>query len=227
MKTDYNFRGPTLKEILYFEVISFLGRKFKKRSSLIKKSQNAILLDVGAGSNYCDGWLHVDFYLTPRLKFWKKYPKRKTPEIQMDLRFPFNCDSNIIDGIYSGHTLEHMWPNEAQNLLKELYRILKPGAWLRINVPDIEKYIEFYNGKFSSPEFEQYTFGCEAISIITQNYGHHSSWDFQFLKYMLEKNGFTNVRKVEFGVEGSDQRLIKEESVRKWETLVVEARKIN
>lgn len=37
--------------------------------------------------------------------------------------------------------------------------------------------------------------------------------------------GFVNVRKVEFGKEGSDKRLIKEEDVRRSETLVIEAQK--
>ncbi len=28
----------------------------------------------------------------------------------MDLRYPFNCPDNPVDGIYSGHTIEHLWP---------------------------------------------------------------------------------------------------------------------
>ena len=41
----------------------------------------------------------------------------------------------------------------------------------------------------------------------------------------LKRAGFSNIKKVEFGIEGTDNRIIKEEDVRKWETIVVEAQK--
>lgn len=219
------FSGPKLYQCIMFEIISYLGRKLFKHRSRIIPQKHPILLDVGAGSNYKENWTHVDFYLNPRFKFWKKYPPRKKPEIQMDIRYPFNCPDNIVDGIYSGHTLEHLWPDEAIRLLREFYRILKPTCWLRINIPDIEKYINFYIGKKSSPEFLRFNTGCQAISTMTQNYGHHSAWDVTLLTLTLKNTGFIKVKKVEFGIEGTDKRIIKEEEVRKWETIVVEAQK--
>jgi predicted SAM-dependent methyltransferase len=218
----YSFSGPKIWQIVKFELVSWWGRTFFRYKSKIKKN-GIILLDIGAGTNYLENWTHVDFFLVPRIKFWKKYFPRKTPEVQMDLRYPFNCKDNIVDGIYTSHALEHLYPNDACRLLKEMYRILKHGSWLRIIVPDLKICVDFYNGK-SIPEFK-FNFKAEAISNYTQNWGHHSAWDEELLSKVLGIIGFINIRKVKFGEEGTDKRLIKEEEVRKFESLVLEAQK--
>jgi predicted SAM-dependent methyltransferase len=109
-------------------------------------------------------------------------------------------------------------------MLKEIFRVLKPGAWLRINVPDLKRAVDFYNGKIEIPN---YKYRAEAIGNLTQNWGHHSVWDEELLSKALELHGFVKIKKVEFGVEGTDKRLIKEEEVRKHETLVIEGQKPN
>ena len=89
----------------------------------------------------------------------------------------------------------------------------------------MEKYISFYNGSLPDPKFLKFNSGCEAISTLTQDYGHHSLWDEKQMTRALNNIGFINIRRVKFGEEGTDRRLIKEEDVRSWETLVVEAQK--
>ena len=217
-----NIEEPKFRNQLIFEITSWIGRNFKKHKSKITPIDSLLLLDVGCGNNFKDGWIHVDFYRI-RFKFWKKYPNStKMSEIQTDLRYPLNCPSNIVDWVYSGHTLEHLYSKHAYQLLNEIYRILKPKCWLRINVPDLKRAVDFYNGKISIPE---YKFKAEAISNFTQNWGHHSAWDEELLVYALEIIGFINIRKVEFGKEGTDERLIKEEEVRRIDTIVLEAQK--
>jgi predicted SAM-dependent methyltransferase len=220
-----NFKGPTLKQIIKFELISWYGRNFKRNKSKIRPTSKLLLVDLGCGLNFKDGWVHVDFFTLPKLKFWRKYLSNQKPEIQTDFRYPLKCESNSVDGIYSGHTIEHLYPDEAYKFLCEIFRILKHGCWLRINFPDLEKYVNYYLGKECNPEFLMFETGCEAISIITQNYGHHSAWDEKLIYKALNNIGFVNIKKVKFGEEGTDKRLIKEEVVRKWETIVVEAQK--
>jgi predicted SAM-dependent methyltransferase len=215
-----NFEEPKFVNQLRFELTGWIGRHLKKRKNKIIPILSPLLLDIGVGQNYKDGWTHVDFY-SLRLKFWKKYPQHR-PEIETDLRYPLNCSNNVVDGIYSGHTLEHLYPKQAYQLLSEMFRVLKPKCWLRINVPDLKRAVDFYNGKISIPE---YKFKAEAISNCTQNWGHHSAWDEELLANALEITGFTNIQKVEFGKDGTDKRLIKEQEVRRHETLVMEAQK--
>jgi len=215
-----------LFQLLIFEITSWYGRNFKFHEGKHKANTGMpLLIDLGVGSNYTDLWVNVDFYRLPRIKFWKKYKERSKIDLELDLRFPLPWGDNVADGVYSGHTLEHLSMREAKSLLKEIYRILKPGCWIRINVPDLEKYIDFYTGKSTNQEFMQFDSGCSAIHFLTQEWGHRSCWDSEFLFQFLLNAGFNNIRKVSFGTEGSDVRLIKEESVRKWETLVMEAQK--
>lgn len=219
-----NFKEPQFRSTIRFELVSWFGRHFKKGKSKITPRTSPLLLDIGVGNNYVDGWTHVDFFQM-RIRFWKKYPKKypiNRPEIETDLRYPLNCADEIVDGVYSGHTLEHLYPFHAYQLLTEIFRILKPKSWLRINVPDLKYAIEIYNGNIHST---RYKFKAEAISGCTQNWGHHSAWDEELLTYALKTTGFVNVREVEFGIEGTDKRLIKEKESRREGTLVIEAQK--
>ncbi|MDD2604608.1 MAG: methyltransferase domain-containing protein [Desulfobacteraceae bacterium] len=223
MKPIYpNYSEPKFISQILFEINSIIGRVFFKKTSRIKPCNNPLLLDLGAGTNFKDGFTHVDMFRNRIRKFWKQQPPHRKPEIETDLRFPLNCPNDIVDGVYSGHTLEHLYPNHAYNLLKEIFRILKPGCWLRINVPDLKRAIDFYNGKI---EINEYKYKAEAIGHLTQNWGHHSVWDEELLSKALELQGFVNIKKVEFGKEGTDHRLIKEKESRKHETLVIEAQK--
>jgi predicted SAM-dependent methyltransferase len=128
----------------------------------------------------------------------------------------------VADGVYSGHALEHLYPSHAYQMLREINRILKPKSWLRINVPDLQVAVDMYNKKIP---LDDYSFPAEAIGNLTQNWGHISVWNEELLTYALRVSGFVNIRKVDFGNEGTDKRLIKEEEVRRKWTLVIEAQK--
>lgn len=213
-------------QLLHFEISSWYGRHFKNNNGWQQhKGHIPLLLDLGVGLNYTEDWINADFYRLPHIKFWKKYAERPKVDLELDLRYPLPFDADNIDGIYSGHTIEHLKVEDVKFLFSEMFRILKPGCWVRINVPDLKKYVDFYCGISKNIEFDQFKTGCEAIHSLTQNWGHLSCWDFDFLNEKLVEAGFINVKEVQFGVEGKDVRLIKEEKIREWETLVVEAQK--
>ena len=224
MKDIYpDIKEPKFRDHLVFVISSWLGRNFKKHKSKISPKDTPLLLDLGCGNSRKDGWTHVDFYRFSEFKFWKNYPSSVKPaEIETDLRYPLNCQSNIVDGVYSGHTLEHLYPNHAYKLLGEVFRVLKPKCWVRINVPDLKRAVDFYNGEITIPE---YKYKAEAIAHWAQNWGHVSVWDEELLSKALEISGFINIRKVEYGKEGTDGRLIKEEEDRRINSLVIEAQK--
>ena len=212
MKPIYS--EPQFIQQFAFELTSFIGRKFLKRRSRIKPISKPLLLDIGGGENFTDGWVHVDFFRTWIRRFWKQRLIKQCPEVETDLRYPLKCDDNIVDGIYSCHTLEHLYPNHAYNLIEELFRILKPGGWFRIIVPELKE-----------ENCLHFRYRAEEIGDLTQNYGHHSVWDKELLSATLKSYGFIHIKSVEFGKEGSDKRLIKEESNRKIGSLTIEAQK--
>lgn len=214
-----------LKGIFVFEAQSLIGRLFFNSKPKLKNNGSIKLLNLGCSSNIIDGWTNADFYnlRTLLLPWTRKYKLR--PNWFLDLRYPIKCDDNYWDGIFTEHTLEHLYPTHAIRLLHELFRILKPGKWLRVTVPDMEKYVQFYNGNSVDSEFEQrWSSGCEAIRSLTQDYLHCSAWDRYLLSKVLKDCGFFEIKVVAYN-EGSDSRLLIDRKVRKWETLYIEAQK--
>ena len=56
---------------------------------------------------------------------------------------PFFLD-NTAQLIYCSHALEYFDRAEAMNVLKEWFRVLKPGGILRLSVPDFNSLIKVY-----------------------------------------------------------------------------------
>jgi len=56
--------------------------------------------------------------------------------------FPFESNSQKV--IYSSHAMEHIPEKSLEYILRESYRILKVGGFIRIEVPDAEKIITSY-----------------------------------------------------------------------------------
>jgi predicted SAM-dependent methyltransferase len=210
--------SETIWSILLFEIKSFIGRTFLDKKPQGQKG--AQLLNLGCGLTIIKGWVNADFYngVLP----WNYWKVRKM--WMQDFRYGLNCPSNYWDGVFTEHTLEHLHPNEVINLLKEIHRTLKKGKWLRISVPDLEQFVKFYN-KNSNKEFKKnWGSGAEAIWSLTQNWGHHSVWDFDLLKSFLMKSGFKNVKKVGYR-RGTDKNIIMDEKSRKFGSLYIEAQK--
>ena len=142
------------------------------------------------------------------------------PEWVMDATKPWKCPDNYWDGIFTEHVLEHLSYKDAIFAIGECYRTLKPGAWLRISVPDIDKFIGFEHLK------DKYQRRPVAVSVAAQHFEHRSVWDVSLMMEVVAECGFTNIREIEFGC-GTDEKLIKDQEVRRDESLYVEAQKPN
>jgi len=207
----------SLEKLIRFEVKSFLGRLFLNSYPPIIDSENNFL-HLGCGDIYFESWVNADFF---RFKFTKN---TKRIEWMLDLRYPLKCQSNYWDGVFTEHTLEHLYPNHAVNCLKEILRTLKPKCWVRISVPDLRKYVNFYQGIEVGDHFKKWSTGAEAIRSLTQDFGHLSVWDSELLEVTLKEIGFINIRQVDF-FKATDKRLLKEAEARRWESLYMEAQK--
>ena len=209
-----------LKTLFDFELKSLIGRRFFSKKPTLRLENN--FLHLGSGSNKISDWVNADFFAL-KIWNWKKYPNK--PDWMIDLRYPLNCDDNVWDGVLTEHTLEHLDPVHVLKLLKELHRTMKPGAWLRISVPDLKKYVNYYQGQAVDEKFiANWSTGCEAIRDLTQYYDHLSVWDRELMERFLQEVGFANIQEVSFK-QGTDVRLLHDRIERKWESLYMEAQK--
>ena len=83
-------------------------------------------LNIGCGFNKIDGFINID-----------KFDECK-PDLKMDAEItPWLFKENEIDEVFFIHSLEHMGAdaNVFFAIIKELYRVCKPGAIINIKVP--------------------------------------------------------------------------------------------
>ena len=78
---------------------------------------------------------------------WKTMDLIPGPDVDIthdltDLPLPFNDNEFTI--VYMSHILEHIAWTKTAPVLKELYRIIKPGGQLEVWVPDLEKLAKAY-----------------------------------------------------------------------------------
>ena len=211
----------SLKGLLWFEMKSFVGRHLFNKQPKISKSTKKYL-HLGCGDVYIDNFVNADFFSV----LWILRKNMKKPDWMLDLRYPLNCPDNTWDGVFTEHTIEHLYSNQVYYLLTELYRTMKDGAIIRITVPDLKKYIEFYTKDFqniSQSDFP-YKSGAEAIGNLTQNFSHHSVWDAELLAEIMKDIGFCDIQERKFK-EGKNTFLLIEKEERKWETLYIEGLK--
>lgn len=199
-----------------FEFKSFLGRRLLNHPPVSLPTQHR-LLNLGCGEKMYPDFVNADFFRMKKanrgLNFWG-----------VDLRYPLNCPDNHWDGVFTEHTLEHLYPERVLALLNEIYRTLKPGAWIRIIVPDLAKYVDYYLGKPSHCVFHRWHPKGAALRSVTQNYLHVALWDHELMEDCLRRAGFTRIERCSFGV-GADSRLLKDTPEREPESLYIEAQK--
>ena len=92
-------------------------------------------LDIGGEKNkhlhLRDGWIIVDVNPTADVVCMLGIDK-----------LPFK--DNSVDAIFTSHTMEHIPPHLQAFSWNEIYRVMKPGALIRVVVPDLDKAIQKY-----------------------------------------------------------------------------------
>lgn len=222
------FLPQSLITNLRFETVAYCGR-LCSRPLILKLGKNYV--NLGSGTKNVKGFINIDFFTAPGIDYGA------------DLRYPLKIPNNSIDGIFCEHTLEHLTYNQADALLKESHRILKPGATIRIVVPDLSlfimnyhennsewfskwEYLMFQSSRDEARKKRRLASNLEAISFVTQEYGHVSCWDVKTLSTYLTNNKFKEITQCSF-MQGSDEKLLidQNEEARKFVSLYLEAMK--
>ena len=213
---------PALSELKLFVRVwlNFLlpHRLVRYRRLLRKPCQK---LHLGCGSKIFAGWTNID--MNPK------------GDITLDLRegLPFRDGSAQL--IYSEHTFEHFYrEHDGPFLLKECFRCLRPGGWIRITVPDGAAFIDYYLGKLDVESSEALRrtharFHGTRMDVVNSGFRwkhqHFYMYDEETLRQLLQEIGFVDVKRQGFRESDLDELGSLDAEHRRIGTLYMEARK--
>ncbi len=89
-------------------------------------------LNLGCGSRYHPEWINID--IAPSGK----------GVISHDLSQGIPLADASCDAVYHSHLIAHLRQPDALQFMRECYRVMKPGAILRVAVPDLEQICRVY-----------------------------------------------------------------------------------
>jgi len=190
-------------------------RRYRRITPKIKNG--VVKLNLGCGLAVTKDWLNVDASLNALVASWPKFLHKilyrlsgsnryysldeycdllgNHTFLHHDLSHSLPLKDQTADFIYSSHFLEHLFKNDAQNLLNESFRVLKPGGIIRVCVPDLEYAVTMYNRGEKKEMLENYFFVEDKESFLAR---HKYMYDFELLKDILEKIGFTNIVRCDY-----------------------------
>jgi len=184
-----------------------------------------ISLNIGCGPFGHDGWINVDLMNLKNVSF--TYDSRK--------HLPFK--ENTVNRIRVEHFFEHLDKKfEVPFFLEECKRIMKPGAVLRIAVPDVEMFITAYC-RNDEKLWKGLGYNIEVLPdgfdtriailnhIFRQDGEHKYAYDFEGLNYLLLKHGFKNITRQKYR-ESLDDKLIDDQENHSNHSLYVDCIKI-
>jgi predicted SAM-dependent methyltransferase len=120
--------APKLPPLEQFDLA--LYRQFYPQDSI----DHHRFYNIGSGTYfYHPAWTRVDYE-------FEFYTNKGTFDLSWNLLAltPLPVPDGVAEAVYSSHTLEHVTNAAVVNCLREAYRVLKPGGYLRITSPDIE-----------------------------------------------------------------------------------------
>jgi SAM-dependent methyltransferase len=116
-----------------------------------------LLLNLGCGPEAeATNWTDVDGSLNLLWQRWlpsgvRHFLRRRMRLMSwpvhvryLDLRRPLPFATSSVDAIYASHVLEHLYVEDAERLLRECQRVLRPGGYLRLVLPDLRSMVAEY-----------------------------------------------------------------------------------
>lgn len=92
-------------------------------------------LNLGCGNRHLDEFINVDM-----ADNWCKKP----PDVSHDISQPLPFDDESADEIHAYHVFEHFFRYDADAILIDWVRVLKPGGLLVLELPCLDKILNIF-----------------------------------------------------------------------------------
>jgi predicted SAM-dependent methyltransferase len=152
----------------------------------LKLDSKSTKLHLGCGDNLLPGWSNVDF------NSWAGV-------IEHNLTRPLPLKAESVEFIFTEHFIEHITRDEALALVKDCYKVLKPGGVLRISTPNLKtivaQYLEEPKEEWKDWDWRPET-TCQMLNGSVRLWGHQFIYDFEEINLLLHKAGFEKVQQV-------------------------------
>jgi len=144
-------------------------------------------INLGCGwRNFGSDWVHIDNGDYEHLDY------------KTDVSKPLPLEDNVADLIYASHVIAYFDREQIKEILKDWYRVLKPGGVIRLATPDFYTMIKLYDDGgiltlegILGPLYGRMSMGEETIY-------HRTTYDFPSLKNVLEECGFNFVKRYDW-----------------------------
>lgn len=146
-------------------------------------------------------WLNIDILNLPHL--YEHAQRTGCHFMSLDVRYGLPWSDGTADYLFSSHMIEHLTYEEGERLMKECYRILKPGGAMRIAVPDVRKMAEAYLNN-ECTNWDAFNEPCKTSKSQAERFwrvlthDHKAAYDFQAMSVLCQGAGFQNIQKREY-----------------------------
>jgi len=198
-------------------VTLLVGKINCRRRVALPADYSPVKVNLGCGLAVAPGWINIDGSLNALIASLPRFLHRMAYSltganayyseseycrllgeyhfVHHDLTQGLPLADGVVDYVYSSHFIEHLSRNDAAHLLRETYRVLKPGGTLRISVPDLEYAFSLYKAGEKEKMLSDYFFVESDDSYYAR---HKYMYDFNMLVDALLQVGFQDIRRCSF-----------------------------
>lgn len=161
------------------------------------------------------GWINVD--------------RRRVPGVALvaDVAAGLPLADASCDGALALHVLQDLPYPRVVPALGELARVLRPGAVLRLGLPDLDRAIDAYrrgdHAYFCVPDADARSIGAKLVTQLVWYGTVRTPFTYDCIAELLGRAGFGAVTRCAFGVTHSRAAALAAHDNRPRETLFVEA----
>lgn len=172
-----------------------MRKYFQKKNiaMLLANYPDKIMLNVGCGTDYKEGWINIDNNSDNNIE---------KLDLNWDLRYPLPFKDGSVDYIFNEHFIEHLTVEEGQAMVKDSMRVLKKGGVLRMATPDLALSVNKYLNVSleDDPVVAQFHLDfiktrAERLNMAFRWWGHKWLYDWEELDRRLKEAGFSKIVK--------------------------------